>query len=314
MSSSVRSPSFPPLAAVATLAAMVSACSSPSEPPPAEEGWSSSRISTLPRTPVCSDSVAPPPDVGSGARGMWAWGTKTRLDDADGTAVLVESARKAGLNELYLSVNDGVLEDPRLPRLMETLGHAGLRVEALMGEATWYEPGQRSAMLAHIDEVAAFNEQHAPGFAAVHLDVEPHQLPQNQGDHAFLPLLADALGEAAAHARHFCMSTSADLPRFALDEAGPSFAQAVPRVFVMLYQLRSKSSGWLTLASDSVLDQTYAGLGAQQRGRLVVSLRVEDYVDTLGTMVSTLDDAHGDSSRYGGWAIHDEAHFRALMR
>ena len=87
---------------------------------------------------------------------MWAWGTKTRLDDADGTAVLVESARKAGLNELYLSVNDGVLEDPRLPRLMETLGHAGLRVEALMGEATWYEPGQRSAMLAHIDEVAAF--------------------------------------------------------------------------------------------------------------------------------------------------------------
>jgi hypothetical protein len=110
------------------------------------------------------------------------------------------------------------------------------------------------------------------------------------------------------------MSTSADLPRFALEEAGPSFAKAVPRLFVMLYELPQKSAPWLALASGGVIEQTYAGLTPAQRGRLVVSLRVEDYAGDLGTMVSALDDANGGSTRYGGWAIHDEAKYRALAR
>jgi hypothetical protein len=307
-----RHSSLPPLRiAVATLAAVVGACSSPSEPPPSSHR-SSARIETVPpRAPSCTDDAA---DVGGGTRGMWVWGTKGRLDDPNATAALLESVHEAGLTEIYLSVNNGVLADPRLPELMTALGGAGLRVEALMGEATWYQPDERPAMVARIDAVGDYNAHHTPGFAAVHLDIEPHQLPENGADHGFLPALAVTLGEATERASHFCMSTSADVPRFALDEAGTSFAKAVPRLFVMLYELREKTAPWLTSASSSVLDHTYAGLTPEERGRLVVSLRVEDYPNALPTMVSSLDDAHGRDGRYGGWAIHDEAKYRARPR
>lgn len=313
--SDARTPTLPPLyAAVATLATMMGGCASPSEPPPTRDRQTPS-VAPPPLTPVCArESTLQTTDVGAGAHGMWVWGTSGRLDDPNAAAVLLETSAKVGLTELYLSVNDAVLGDPRLPELVGALGRAGLRVEALMGDATWSEPAHLKEMLAHVDAVGAYNAAHAPGFAAVHLDIEPHQLPTNKADHAFLPALSTALATATERAERFCMSTSADLPRFALEEAGPSFATAVPRLFVMLYELPQKTAPRLTLESATIMERTYEGLTREQRGRVVVSLRVEDYADELGTMVSALDDVHEGTSRYGGWAIHDEAKYRALTR
>lgn len=308
---------MPPLhVAVATLATFVGACASPSQPPPSSGALGARQISAsvqpLPRAPSCVDPTETPPDEGGDAHGMWVWGTKKRLDDPRAADVLLESSHAAGLDEIYLSVNGGVLADPRLPELMGVLGEAGLRVEALMGEAAWYEPAARPEMLARIDAVGEYNAHHPPGFAAVHLDIEPHQLAPNRANHDFIPALVSSLREANEHASRFCMATSADLPRFALDEAGPAFATAGPRLFVMLYELRDRTAPWLTSASGDVIDHTFVGLTPQQRGRLVVSLRVEDYPAALGTMVSALDAAHLGNPRYGGWAIHDEAKYRTL--
>ncbi|HSO40764.1 MAG TPA: hypothetical protein VLT33_49905 [Labilithrix sp.] len=292
------------------LLSALGACTGPAEIPSDGLRKSSAMVEALPRAPSCDRADA----VGGGARGMWVWATGKRLADPNAASTLLETARALGLTELYLSVGGEVLDDARLPPLVSALARAGLRVEALMGEATWYRADQRPAMLARIDDVGAYNAQHAPGFAAVHLDVEPHQLPENRGDHGFLDELATSLAEASARASQRCMSTSADLPRFALEDAGPAFARAVQRPFVMLYQLRSDTPAELAAASAEALVHTYAGLTPEQRGRLVVSLRVEDYTTALPAMVSSLDDAYGDTARYGGWAIHDEAKYRALAR
>ncbi|MDB4944039.1 MAG: hypothetical protein JWP97_3573 [Labilithrix sp.] len=306
-----RNSSMPPAFMAAAVATMVG-CAAPTEPPPSPIARSSQPVSVMPAQ--CQGPGAATPEELEGAHGMWVWSTANRLADPRGAERIIESSHEAGLSEVYLSVNNGVLRDKRLPALMDALGASGLRVEALMGEANWYQAEHRPEMLARIDEVAAFNKEHAAGFAAVHLDVEPHQLEENKNNHAFLPELAQTLAEATAHAASLCMSTSADLPRFALDEQGPAFAQAVPRLFVMLYQLKDSSPDWLTAASGEVLDHTFRGLAGEQRGRLVISLRIEDYPGTLETMMSTLDQKHGNDSRYGGWAIHDEAKYRVRFR
>lgn len=245
-------------------------------------------------------------------RGMWAWSTRRRLDRPAGTSSLLETVRMVGLTELYLSVNDGVLDDPRLPAMLSELSRAGVRVEALSGDARWYLPEQRAAVLGFVDAVAAFNARGGPQFAGIHLDIEPHQLPENRGRHGFLPALADAIEAARAHAAERGLGTSADLPRFAFDELGARFAQCADRTFVMLYQLRERTPAWLVKQSDKTIEKSFGKLSAGARGRMVIGLRVEDYGSDLEAMLEALDRAHENGSPYyGGWAIHDEAKFRA---
>lgn len=265
------------------------------------------RASTLSRA-----AFARAPAPAERARGMWVWSTKNRLGDPNGTTSLLETCRTAQLNEIYLSVNGGVLDGDGLPALMLALRERGIRVEALMGEATWYRPDARAPMFAMIDAVAAYDARHpeAP-FAAIHLDIEPHQIPANKGDHRFLPELARTLLEATTHAARAALGSSADLPRFALDEQGPAFAAAVDRPFVMLYQLRDRSPDWLVRQSASVLAHTYGAASNDLASRLVVGLRVDDYPADLEAMLGALDQGHGQRPRYAGWAVHDEAKFRA---
>jgi len=250
-------------------------------------------------------------DVPAHARGMWVWGMKARLADSDGAASLLETCRAARLTEVYLAVSNDVLGDPKLPAFVSALDKAGVRVEALMGEAVWYRPTERAAMLASIDAVVAFNARNASKFKAIHFDIEPHQLPENKGNHAFLPALAETLREARARAASHGMSTSADLPRFAFDEQGRLFGSAVDRPFLMLYELPDRRSPRVVALSRNVIDGAYAGLAPEVRGRIVVGLRIEDFPDDIDAMTKALDAAHGGADGYGGWAVHDEAKYRA---
>lgn len=254
-------------------------------------------------------------DAPAHAHGMWVWSTRKRLDEPSATASLLETTRQAHLTEVYLSVNGGVLDDARLVTLVSALVEAGVRVEALAGEAQWYEPEKRAEVIALVDSVGAFNTRNAQTkarFAAVHLDIEPHQLPENRGKHPFLPALAATIAAARDRALTYGMSTSADLPRFAFDEEGALFANAAQRPFVMLYQLRERSPEWLVKQSGSVLRHAYESIPAESAGRLVIGLRVEDYPTNIDAMAGSLDTAYeAKDPRFGGWAIHDEAKYRA---
>jgi hypothetical protein len=252
------------------------------------------------------------PTVATATRGMWVWKTRPRLADPAFKTTLLETCRRARLNELYVSIGGGVLEDPHLPELLAALHEAGVRVEALMGEATWYQPERRSPMFALITAVASYNDAHpGAGFAGIHLDIEPHQLPENRKTHDFLPALAETLVVASEAANKRNLSTSADLPRFALEKNGPALVRAVRRPFLMLYELRDKSSERLVATSKAVVDQAYAGLPPEVLGQLVVGVSVDDYPKELEVMLAALDSEHGKLARYGGWAIHDEGKYRA---
>ena len=250
-------------------------------------------------------------EIPTDARGIWVWGTEKRLQDPRAAEIILETCRHDRLNEVYISVHNGVLKNPKMAELVKTLYDAGIRVEALMGDKAWYQPEHRHEMTSLIEDVIEFNAAHGGHIAAIHLDIEPHQFPENRGQHAWLPQLAETIQLARAQASSAGMSTSADLPRFAFDEQGPMFARAAQRPFVMLYQLRERSADWLSLQSAAVLEDTYIGAQPELRGRLVVSLRVEDYGRDTAPMAYTMDRAHGGNGRYGGFAIHDEARLRA---
>lgn len=241
------------------------------------------------------------------------WSTTRRLADLDAAQKILATCARTNVNEVYLSVGNGALRHPRFGALVKALYDAGIRVEALMGEAHWYRPDARHEMLAVIDEVAVTNAQIGGKIAGIHLDIEPHQLPENRASHAFLPDLAETLRIARDAAASAGLSTSADLPRFALDEAPALFASASQRLFVMLYQLRDASPAWLARQSGAVLSSTYASTTPSLKGRLVVALRVEDYAGGTRAMAEGLKDVHAGNSRYGGWAIHDEAKLRAAL-
>lgn len=290
-------------------AALLGGCHCSRAPSPSTAPSSSIKTSDQALS-TASDADAGPA-IPAHVKGMWVWSTKKRLGDPNGTSSLLETVKMARLDEIYLSVNDGVLDDPRLPALMDALGAAGVKVEALAGQAAWYQPEKRAEVLALVDSVAAYNERNATKMTGVHLDIEPHQIPENKGNHSFLPALADTLRAARDHARAKNLMLSADLPRFAFEEQGALFAEAVPRLFVMLYQLKEKSSPWLVKQSTKTLGYTYSKVPSSARGRMVIGLRVEDYATEIDGMVDALDASlEGSNARYGGWAIHDEAKYR----
>lgn len=242
------------------------------------------------------------------AHGLWVWRTAHHLERGD--AALVATCRAASVDEVYLAVDARVLVDARLPLLVTRLHDAGIRVEALMGDATWYRTEARPRMHALIDAVGAYDEKapDAARFDGVHLDIEPHQLRENKGTRTYLPALAATLREARVRSDGLGLTTAADLPRFAIEDAPElraAFTAAVPRIFLMLYELRDRSTERLLRAARATADLAFPG--GESKGTLVIGVSVDDYDGAeLGSRLAALDAGRPGGAHYGGWAIHDE--------
>jgi hypothetical protein len=246
------------------------------------------------------------------AHGLWVWRTQYHLDQE---GALLATCKAASVTEVYLAVTAGLLGDPRLPPLVLSLRRAGLRVEALLGEASWYDISGRPRMLRMLDAVAAYDDRvsTASRFQAVHLDIEPHQLPENKGRREWLPTLAETLQIARERTVRSDLSLSADVPRFAITDASEetraAFAAAVPRLFLMLYELRDRRPEAEVNAAAETAQRAYA----HAAGTMVIGVSVEDFAE-LGPVLGALDAARPGGLHYGGWAIHDERRLAERLR
>jgi hypothetical protein len=273
--------------------------------------------------PSSTSSTSTPPVARHLTHGLWVWKTAALLDESSGAATLVDASRAMDVNELYVAVTLAWLDDARVPAFVGGLRAAGLRVEALMGDAVWYQPAKRAHMLTLIDAVAAYNARNREArFDAIHLDVEPHQLAINQGpdNRAYLSDFIACLHVARERAASAGMSVSADVPRKVLSGSAAerrALAEAVPRLFLMLYELRNRDAASahaeLARTSASAVRAAYEGSDASV-GTMIVGLSVRDYGERLPEMLRAIDEANGADARYGGWAIHDDAQYRVLLR
>jgi hypothetical protein len=137
----------------------------------------------------------------------------------------------------------------------------------------------------------------------------------------YLPMYVDGLRQARERAEAGGLPVSADVPRkffLASEETRLALVGAVPRLFLMLYELPGRAGPSddageeLARASAAALRAAYLDVGAATKSEMIVGLSVKDYGRQLAPMLGALDRANGGSARYGGWAIHDFAQYVAL--
>ncbi|WP_157240999.1 hypothetical protein [Catenuloplanes japonicus] len=115
------------------------------------------------------------PQTGAGARAMWLW---SRTEAAE----VVPWAAAHGVTELFAYVETNVAATPQLARLAEIRRRAdaaGIRLIALNGEPDWVnDPAQAVAWRRAVTATGLF--------AGLHVDVEPHVLPDWEAGRATL--------------------------------------------------------------------------------------------------------------------------------
>ncbi len=163
-----------------------------------------------------------------------------------------------------------------------------------------------------------FNQQH-PGqrFDGIHLDVEPHQRPENKGpgNLRFLPDLTTTYRAVRSLAQPAGLSVNADIPvKYLKGDIAQRrmLLSALPQLTLMLYELSSPEDGQTTQQKTQKLESTarkylelaYQGLGDKDLARIAIALRTPDYGDLLPTMFRSLDKTFRDNPHYLGWARH----------
>jgi hypothetical protein len=250
--------------------------------------------------------------------GLWVWKSETVLENPRGPEALLKFCESESINEVYVSVG----ADPnkrQLDRLIGLLHRSNIRVEALLSSVDADEPGKhRDKLLARVHGIVDFNQQHPKErFNGVHLDVEPHQRPENKGpgNLRFLPDLVSTYRAVDAIARPAEMTVNADIPnKYLKGETGQRrmLLSAVPRLTLMLYELSSPKDGESTqqkaeklrVASQKALNMAYQGLGNEGLAKIAIALRTPDYGQLLEGMFKTLDRTLAGNPHYLGWARH----------
>jgi hypothetical protein len=253
--------------------------------------------------------------------GLWVWKTSSVLQSAGSAEALRDFARANDINEVYVSISahDHLLQNAPLIALIGLLHQSNIRVEALIDSIDADEPGKpRDIVLDLTRSVVQFNEA-KPGnrFDGIHLDIEPHQRPENKGpgNLQFLPGLVETFHEIRAIAAPAHLTVNADIPNKLLKGEATQrrdLLTSVDRVTLMLYELSSPDDGKsdaskdakLQSAAERYLSMTYAGFNDPKLAGMVIALRTADYRDQLPAMLKSLGEHQGPHPHYLGWAWH----------
>jgi hypothetical protein len=254
--------------------------------------------------------------------GLWVWKTASVLAAPNSGEALQDFCREQTVNEVYLSYSPDkadATEEEEVAGLIALLHRSGIRVEALLSSVNADEPGaHREKLLGHVRAVLEFKRKHPrSGFDGVHLDVEPHQRPENKGpgNLAFLPDLLETYREVRALAEQNRMTVNADIPnKFLKGDLGQRQAlmSSLPRLTLMLYELSNPSDGEsaaaqtakLRQASENYFNMAYQGLSQTHLAKMAIGLRTPDYESQLPNMLKTVEQDLSSNPHYLGWAWH----------
>jgi hypothetical protein len=254
--------------------------------------------------------------------GLWVWKTASVLAAPNSGEALADFCRAQTVNEVYLSYSPDkadATEEEEVAGVIALLHRSGIRVEALLSSVNADERGaHREKLLGHVRAVLEFNRKHPrSGFDGVHLDVEPHQRPENKGpgNLAFLPDLLETYREVRALAEQNRMTVNADIPnKFLKGDQGQRQAlmSSLPRLTLMLYELSNPSDGEsaaaqaakLRQASENYFNMAYQGLSQTRLAKMAIGLRTPDYESQLPNMLKTVEQDLSSNPHYLGWAWH----------
>jgi len=144
--------------------------------------------------------------------GTWVWRVSEHLKDLQG---LLSFFKENGVTEAYYSINNDV-SDEEYVFIIEQTAAAGVRSAALSGDAAWIMPEGKYSYNDFINRAERINKKcgAGPKFYSIHLDVEPHVLPEakKNGLADYLPFFVDLLEDARAQADRMRVMLEWDIP------------------------------------------------------------------------------------------------------
>lgn len=175
--------------------------------------------------------------------GSWVWNVSYYVANPN---ELFDFCKANHVTELYFSINRDVT-DSRYVDLIRRCGAYGIRVAALTGDPLWILPDKRGEYQNYLDRLDAINRLcgDGPRFYSLHLDVEPHVLPEvkQNGMEAYVSCFVDLIRDAREQADRRGLELEWDIPawfgKFRDEEAGCSLTETIFRycdaVGVMAY-------------------------------------------------------------------------------
>jgi cell division protein FtsN len=259
-------------------------------------------------------------------RALWVW-RPTFLDKHQEMEFFVEFARARAINTLFLFASTKrLIEKPESFRAFLRLAHERkISVHALNGEPDWIFPERRSPLSAFIEAVLSYNRAspEEARFDQIHLDVEPHALPEwKSGKRDALALhYLDLLKWSRERTQDGKIALSVDIPDW-FDEIplGPSslferVLDQVDQVAVMAYRNRAQKvieASRLEVEQSTQKGKTvWVGLSADPAHLPRAAGRPLDA--ELEELALLVESAFREQQSFLGVAIHDYERYRRLI-
>lgn len=290
-------------------------------------------------------------------RAMWVYETPELLSSGASRKELIEFCQPRGITDLFLQshVVAGkaaqtyeVTDAAKLRNLLRELTAAGLRAHALLGDPAHTLRDHHDRVLARIDALLEFNRAGTPAerFSGIHLDVEPHGLPEwKSADEArkcdlltqFVELNARVVDRLHERAPETVLGVDI---AFWLDKTKPDGSPALPVTFrglttdatrhllgfvdhlgIMSYRGRTEGpNGMIALVARSVASADELG-----KGRVFVGVKMAEigpanesfYGRTEAEMnieLDKVDATYGSHRGYAGLAYFMYGAYRTMPR
>lgn len=242
-----------------------------------------------------TDSLAASP---ARSYGIWVYGPREWIHDKTQVDAFISFLLRNGINNVYLSTNFELLENPALPAFLLRMSNNGFSTEALIGKTIWGSAAGRPDMLAQIDRIHNYNRSrpYIERFKAIHLDVEPWI--GSGSSTSWLTPLINSYTLAKSHLEGKGLTLSVDFSgskgaNLSLSQR-QAIANATDKIVLMLYE--ANQTDVLSRA-----ERFMNGLSATSK--VVVGIRSVDFSDPF-TTIDSLHSSLQAVANYRGWAIY----------
>ncbi len=241
--------------------------------------------------------------VGAARRGVWIYGPATWIGNTTKVNAFISLMLKTGINEIYLSTNFALLDNPVLPKFIERMSNNGIAVEALIGKVIWGTADGRSDMLRQIDRILDYNRSqlYVRRYRSVHVDIEPWI--GTGTDMSWVSPLINSYKAASAALAGTGVKLSADMAGSKAANMTLSQRQAMLNAVnkLVLMQYQTSISNVISRTKRYLSGLTLSG------GRGVIpAIRMVDYPfpqPALSSM-STIESSMLSYPGYLGWALY----------
>ena len=257
-------------------------------------------------------------------RALWVWSNLPVFKGSARQALWADVA-KYQFNTLYIQAQTLVYDDqPGLQQLVADAAARQLEVELLAGKHTWARKAEHGAALQVVEDLIQFVATQSGSLPwGIHLDIEPHGLPEWAADpNALANDLLDLLDAVVLKTSKAQLRLNYDMPNWYNDIAVTRHGQTRPlshwlidccdRITLMDY--RDTLADQLALADDELAYSRKVGkvlvVGSETACGLDKELTYcEEGQAGLASALSGLGDFLQDDAAYGGVAVH---HWGAL--